>query len=284
VIFTGLLALAYAAISRSSSRGWGHGFLVAAIPSAAVVTSAYALAYFLFFRRGLTRDQRLVEAISERVTERLGRRQTCIENVLLGTAQPDWAPFFEQSDRVHVAARSLARWSTLCDSSIRAFLEAGGSIRVFSHNPDSEANLKRAAYGHAGYLSRPDPERVRSNVLTGLGRLAAAAQDHHPKGLAGGLEVRLISHDEFVFTMGLFVFEKGGELSRVVLRPLDNVRHHVTAAGVFVLDGRGDAELADFASRELIGFEKISRVIDASELRRLVGLDHDEYRSRAVAT
>ena len=253
----------YWAIDRSAGEGWFHDFLIAFLPGAAVVSGAYALLYWLFARRGLTRDQQLGDAVADAIASRL-QRAVVVEEVRTGTEEPDWTRYLSEADRLDVAARSLARWTSAVDDALRSFFAGAGTMRVFAHDPRNDGNLRAAAAGRSGYEDDA-PARVRSNVVAGLKRLSQAAE-RHPRGRAEALDVCLLEPDAFVFPASLFVFSRGGAMQRVVVRPHQFVRREVTAGPLFVLDAGRDGALRDHYAEDLERLATISKRVPDHEL------------------
>lgn len=262
VLVTVLLVLLYLVTDKELAVGWFRSFLLAAIPGAAVVAGAYASAYFVLFRHGLTRDQQLLEKLTAGVGAMLGAA-SIVEQVLLDTDDPDWSSHLAAADRVVIAARSLSRWSSENNAALNSFFDRGAVMEVFSHDPDATASIQLASASHAGYAQRA-PERVRTNVTAGLRRIVLTSRDK-----AGSVRVWYATDDEFVFMSSLFAFFHGGKLVRVVLRPHENVRLGVTTAPVFVLRPDEDGRLNEFVQREIVGLLRISRELSHGDVDAL---------------
>ena len=258
-ILTVLFALSFLAIDKEAHQGWFTTFLLAALPSAAVVSGAYAAVYFVLVRQGVSRDDQLAEEVAERVVSSLDTVPS-VEAVLMDTTEPDWSRFITDSERLVVAARSLARWTSNVDADLRAFLARGGRLEVFSHDPANSGNLAVAAASHAGYAG-PDVDRVRTNVESGLRRLARARATNLPP-----MRIWFIENREFVFTLSLFAFFRDGRLVRVVMRPQENVRAGVTSAPAIVLRPDPDGALEAFVAREIEGLQRVSREVAPDEI------------------
>lgn len=259
-ILTVFFGLAFLAIDKEAGEGWFQTFLLAALPSAAVVSGAYAAVYFVLIRRGLSHDDQLAQQVAERVVSSLDSVPS-VEAVLMDTTEPDWSRFLAESDRLVVAARSLARWTSNVDADLKVFLARGAELEVFSHDPANTDNLAIAAPSHAGYADF-DAERVRTNAASGLRRLVRA----RPAAGLTPLQIWFVETREFVFTLSLFAFFRGGRLVRVVLRPQENVRAGVTSAPLIVLRPDPDGALDDFVAREIEGLQRVSRELKSDEI------------------
>jgi hypothetical protein len=165
-----LLVLGSWALARELPEGWFNDFLRDVAPGLATVAAAYLVAYFALFRRGLGRDQQLVEEIVEGLTS----RSAVAAEVIGFSAQPGripWDDLLRDSQDVDVAGRWFSAWTNENYDSLHKYFVGGGKMRAFMLAPDNDSAIERGAQQHAGFSGEAAIEPARHKVITGARRL-----------------------------------------------------------------------------------------------------------------
>lgn len=259
-----LFAFVYFWLLDDAPAGWFTTFLVAALPSATVIAATYVVGYYFLIRKGISRDQRLVE----RFLETLGERSAVAPAVLSFCGHPrdiDWTDLLDGAQKATVTARWFDTWSNENFNALSRFFERGGTMEAIMLDPGNEDALALAASQHAGFAEAHDGLSARRKVATGLKRLIKATERS-----AGSdpLVVRLVTNPRAVLSQTLMAFE-GGNGGRLASYPIDNFRDDGHRSPAMVLDLNASPQLQEFWQSELRGFKKNSRQLSASELSEL---------------
>jgi hypothetical protein len=259
-----LFAFAYFWLLDGAPAGWFNDFLTTALPGAAVIAITYVIGYYFLIRKGISRDQRLVESF----LETLGERSSVAPEVLSFAAHPrdiDWSELLDGAESVAIAARWFDTWSNENFSALTRFFDRAGSMEAILLDPENERALSLASAQHAGFAEGDNGLSARRKVLTGIKRLsksAAGSPRENP------LTVRLIVNPRAVLSQTLMRFE-GASGTRLVCYALDNFRDDGHRSPAIVLDLTASHQLREFWESELRGFDKNSRLISSEELSRL---------------
>lgn len=257
-------ALAFYWIETDVSEGWLRDFLAAALPAAAVVAVTYVVGYHFLIRKGISRDQRLVETFAEDIAE----RSPVAPAVLAFGTHPrnlDWAGLFAEAEQVTLAGRWFSMWTSEQAVPLAQFFERGGKLTAFMLDPANGSAVRRAAAQHAGFAGPGDPEAAKHKIVVGARRLIRAAQSSpQPNSLAIGL----ILNPEVALTQTLLLFE-GTYGRRLAVNAIDNFRDEGHRSPGFVLDLATSPLLAEFWESERAGFERNARMLKPHELEAL---------------
>ena len=257
-----VLVLGYAFLGRIAPAGWFNDFLSDAAPGLAAVAATYLVAYLVLFRRGLGRDQQLVEEIVEGLT----RRSAVAPEVIAFSARPgrlDWGQLLADAEELDVAGRWFSAWTNENYDALRDFFGRGGRLRAFMLAPENASAIERGAKQHAGYGDHSPTDPAHHKVVTGARRLREAAA---AAGRPDALELLFITTADVVIAQTLFRFA-GRRQELLVLYAHDNFRADRHRAPAFVLDLRSSEELREFWAKEIDGFMRHSRLAGADEPR-----------------
>ena len=256
-----LFAFVYFWLLDDAPAGWFNDFLVAALPSAAVVGVTYAIGYYFLIRKGISRDQRLVDSF----LETLGERSAVAPEVISFAPHPrdvGWSQLLDGADSVTILARWFDTWSNENRNALGRFFERGGHLEAVMLDPANEDALRTAAAQHQGFAGGGSDVDATRKVAIGLKRLMKAAE-RAPD--ADSLTVRLITNPRIVMSQTLMYFEGPGG-TRLVAYALDNVRDAGHRSPAVVLDPTASHPLKEFWESERRGFEKNSRTLAPDEL------------------
>jgi hypothetical protein len=260
---TGLFAFAYFWLLEDAPRGWFNNFMIAALPGAAVVAVTYAIGYYFLIRKGISRDQRLVDSF----LETLGERSIIAPEVTAFAPHPRdvaWSRLLDGAESVTIVARWFDTWSNENGNALRRFFERGGQLEAVMLDPANEAALATAVAQHQGFAEKEADVDAARKVSIGLERLAKAAE--RAPG-ASPLTVRLITNPRAVMSQTLMRF-KGPGGTRLVAYPLDNFRDAGHRSPAIVLDPTASHQLKEFWESERRGFEQNSRRLAPDQLAR----------------
>lgn len=258
---TGLFAFVYFWLLQDAPAGWFNDFLVAALPDAAVVAVTYMIGYYFLIRKGISRDQRLVENF----LEVLGERSAVAPEVIAFAPHPrdiDWSRLLGGAESVTIVARWFDTWSSENRNALRRFFERGGHLEAVMLDPTNDGAILNAAAQHQGFAESKGEVDAARKVSIGLERLVKAAA-WAPKDDA--LTVRLINNPKAVMSQALMRFDGPGG-PRLVFYPLDNFRDAADRSPAIVLDPRASTQLREFWENERRGFEQNSREVAPGEL------------------
>jgi hypothetical protein len=251
---TALFALAYFWLLKDAPAGWFNDFLVAALPGAAVVAVTYAIGYYVLIRKGISRDQRLVEGF----LETLGERSAVAPEVIAFAPHPrdiGWSQLLDGAESVTIVARWFDTWSNENRNALGRFFERGGHLEAVMLDPANEEALSTAVAQHQGFAESEAEVDAARKVSIGLERLSKAAERAPADN---PLTVRLIDNPRVVMSQTLMRFEGPGG-TRLVCYSLDNFRDVGHRAPAIVLDPTASHQLAEFWESERRGFEQNSR-------------------------
>lgn len=263
-IATVAFALAFYWIETDVSEGWLRDFLAAALPGAAVVAVAYVIGYHFLIRKGISRDQRLVEAFAEDIAQ----RSPVAPAVLDFSTHPrglNWTDLFAEAERITLAGRWFSMWTSEQAVPLAQFFERGGKLTAYMLDPANDSAVRRAAAQHAGFSSSGDAEAAKHKVVVGARRLIRAAQSS-PR--SNSLAISLIVNPEVTLTQTLFLFE-GTYGRRLAINAIDNFRDEGHRSPGFVIDLAALPLLSEFWESERTGFERNARTLEAHELEAL---------------
>ena len=255
-----MLAFCYWALAREAPQGWFNGLLRDIAPGLATVAIAYLVAYFALFRRGLGRDQQLVDEIVEGLTS----RSAVAAEVVGFSAQPGqvpWGDLLEDSTEADVAGRWFSAWTNENYDALRKYFATGGRMRVFMLAPDNDVAIQRGAEQHAGFRGEPALEPARHKIKTGARRLRDAAA---AAGRSDALDLRYVETSGVMIAQALFRFA-GPRHEHLVLSAHDNFRSDRHRSPAVILDLRSSGVLREFWDNELTGFEQHSRPAESDD-------------------
>jgi hypothetical protein len=248
-----ILLLGYGWLLRLAPHGWLNAFLRDLAGGLAAVAVTYLIAYVALFRRGLGRDQQLVEEI----VEGLSHRSAVAPEVVGFSAHPGrlpWDELLDEADEVDVAGRWFAAWTNENYDALRRFFARGGKLRAVMLSPSNESSIAHGARQHAGFGEGAALEPARHKIETGARRL----RDAVTTGGKGSLELRYIVASDVVIAQTLFRFASARH-ELLVLYAHDNFRADRHRAPALVLDLRSSAELREFWDTEIAGFMRNSQ-------------------------
>jgi hypothetical protein len=226
-----------------------------------VVAVSYAIGYYFLIRKGISRDQRLVDSF----LETLGERSAVAPEVIAFAPHPrdvDWTLLLDGAESVTILARWFDTWSNENRNALGRFFERGGQLEAVMLDPANEDALRGAAAQHQGFAEREDGVDAARKVTIGLERLVQAAE--RAPG-SNALTVRLITNPRLVMSQTLMYFQGSGG-TRLVGYALDNLRDVGHRSPAIVLDPTASHQLKEFWESERRGFEKNSRTLRPDEM------------------
>lgn len=258
---TVLFAFAYFWLLEGAPAGWFNDFLIAVLPGAATVAVTYVIGYYFLIRKGISRDQRLVESF----LETLGERSAVAPEVIAFAPHPrdiDWSQLLDGAGSATIVARWFDTWSNENRTALDRFFERGGRLEAVMLDPENEDALRTAAAQHQGFAAGEGDVDAARKVSIGLARLAQAAE--RAPG-ADALTVFLITNPRMAMSQTLMRFEGPGG-TRLVAYALDNFRDAGHRSPAIVLDPTASHQLKEFWESERRGFEGNSRRLSPEEI------------------
>ncbi len=254
----------FAAVATLAPDGWFSDFAKQVIPAVAAASGTYATLYWILFRRGLSLQQELLDAIATAIPR--SAASTSVVDVFSHPREVPWDVLLSKADQVTLAGRYFGSWAGTNAVWLRAFFKKDGRMTVFVPDWTSRPIMEAAAMQLYDSTAEERAVEARNKVLEGPQRILTEVRGAGKS--PDCLTVRLVTAHHHLINQTLQHFESP-TLNRLVCFGYDNFPHgrdHL--APVFMLDIPRWEHLHEFLTAERAGFgsSSHSRTLTSAEI------------------